>query len=249
MSAKYTFLAWDTPIENASLKLALLQLANNANDNGFSFYSISKMAISCGMSEKTFQRKIQEMEKRGILIVERRANRPSLYNLIGDEMGVTLCSLENSEATESLSMATESRLVSDRESPVPNSLPKTTPESIIYNEIENEFNYFWSNGLNNGSKKKALESFTKIVKKSKKCPKEFSKELVDDCVARKNASQFGFDNLHATSYLNQERWTDEIKINQPTQARYANQPSQAIDMDDDSFMDVENFADKFGVNS
>ena len=26
MSAKYTFLAWDTPIENAPLKLALLQL-------------------------------------------------------------------------------------------------------------------------------------------------------------------------------------------------------------------------------
>lgn len=37
--------------------------------------------------------------------------------------------------------------------------------------------------------------------------------------------------------------------NQPVQPRYATQQSQAIDMDDDSFMDVENFADKFGVNS
>jgi len=34
-----------------------------------------------------------------------------------------------------------------------------------------------------------------------------------------------------------------------TQARYANQPSQAIDMDDTSFMEVESFADKFGVKS
>ncbi len=58
MSAKYTFLAWDTPIENAPLKLALLQLANNADDAGFSYYSISKMAESCGMSERTFMRKI-----------------------------------------------------------------------------------------------------------------------------------------------------------------------------------------------
>ena len=127
MSAKYTFLAWDTPIENAPLKLALLQLANNADDDGFSFYSISKMAISCGMSEKTFQRKIAEMEKMEILTVERRSNRPSLYTLSGDEMGVSLCRLQNSEGTESRQGGTESRLVSDRESPVLNSYPNTPP--------------------------------------------------------------------------------------------------------------------------
>ena len=130
MSAKFTFLAWDTPIENAPLKLALLQLANNADDDGFSYYSISKMAASCGMSEKTFQRKIADMEKMGILTVGRRANRTSLYTLVGDEMGVTLCRLQNTEATESLGTATESRLVSDRESHDLNNTPDTTPESI-----------------------------------------------------------------------------------------------------------------------
>ena len=81
MSAKYTFLAWDTPIENAPLKLALLQLANNADDDGFSYYSISKMAIACGMSQRTFMRKISELESMNILTVERRSNRPSLYTL------------------------------------------------------------------------------------------------------------------------------------------------------------------------
>ena len=127
MSAKYTFLAWETPIVNAPLKLALLQLANNANDAGFSYYSISKMAVSCGMSEKTFQRKIAEMEKMGVLTVERRSNRPSLYTLSGDEMGVSLCRLQTPEATESLSTATESRLLGDRESPVLNNTPNKYP--------------------------------------------------------------------------------------------------------------------------
>ena len=42
MSAKYTFLAWDTPVNDSSTKLALLQLANNADDNGF-----SKVAMMC----------------------------------------------------------------------------------------------------------------------------------------------------------------------------------------------------------
>ena len=86
MSAKYTFLAWDTPIENAPLKLALLQLANNADDDGFSYYSISKMANSCGMSDRTFMRKIADLEKLKVLSVERRGNRPSLYTLVGDEV-------------------------------------------------------------------------------------------------------------------------------------------------------------------
>jgi len=134
--------------------------------------------------------------------------------------------------------------VGDNLSLVPNNTPNTTPESIINKEIESEFNYFWANGLNNGSKKKAFETFTKIVKKSKKCPKEFSGELVLDCIARKKANQFGFDNLHTTTYLNQERWTDEIKVNQPVQPRYANQ-QPVIDNNDTSWIQQVNNEELF----
>lgn len=168
MSAKYTFLAWDTPIDNAPLKLALLQLANNADDNGFSFYSISKMALACGMSEKTFQRKIKEMENMGILTVERRANRPSLYSLVGDEMGVTLCRLQESEATESLGEGSESRptptespLVSDRESLVPNSTPKTLPNKTPNNdEFLTKITEYWNDLMTTQPKVDLLDGTT-----------------------------------------------------------------------------------------
>lgn len=140
MSAKYTFLAWDTPIDNAPLKLALLQLANNADDDGFSYYSISKMAIACGMSERTFMRKISELEKMKVLTVERRANRPSLYTLIGDEMGVSLCHLQSAEVTESHTEVTESHLVGDRESHDLNNTPNTIPESNIYCPVSDVIN-------------------------------------------------------------------------------------------------------------
>ena len=187
MSAKYTFLAWDTPIDSAPLKLALLQLANNADDNGFSFYSISKMALACGMSERTFQRKIVEMEEKGILTVERRSNRPSLYNLIGDEMGVTLCHLQNSGVTESRlgvtdchGGVTESDCGGDRESLVPNSTPNTSPKSnpntlsstndctIIfnaYNNIIDELKPNWKKCTSVISTRKSLiKSALKLVK-------------------------------------------------------------------------------------
>ena len=131
MSAKYTFLAWDTPVKNAPLKLTLLQLANNADDDGFSYYSISKMALACGMSDRTFMRKIAELEELSILSVTRRSNRPSLYTLIGDEMGVTLCHLQKTEVTERHGEVTESQLVGDRLSHDLNSTPDTTPESIV----------------------------------------------------------------------------------------------------------------------
>ncbi len=130
MSAKYTFLAWDTPVKNSGVKVALLQLANNADDDGFSYYSISKMAKACGMSDRNFMRQIAELEKIGVLTVERRANRPSLYTLVGDEMGVTLCHLQSSEVTECHAEVTECHLVGDKLSHDLNSTPNTTPVNI-----------------------------------------------------------------------------------------------------------------------
>lgn len=129
MSAKYTFLAWDTPVKEASTKLVMLQLANNSNDNGFSYYSIAKMAKSCGMSERNFMRKIQKLEELGFLNVERRANRSSLYTLIGENMGVTDCHLQKSEVTGCHAEVTDCHAQGDRLSHDPNSVPKTYPKS------------------------------------------------------------------------------------------------------------------------
>ena len=56
MSAKWTFWAWEVDIKTAPKKLALLQLANNADDDGKSWYAIAKMANACGVAERTFQR-------------------------------------------------------------------------------------------------------------------------------------------------------------------------------------------------
>lgn len=89
MSAKWTFWAWEQKIKTAPKKLALLQLANNSNDDGKSWYSIEKMADACGVSDRTFQRQIKDLENDGLLHVERRNNRPSIYEL-KDKVEITL---------------------------------------------------------------------------------------------------------------------------------------------------------------
>ena len=166
MSAKFTFLAWDTKMVNAPLKLALLQLANNADDDGFSYYSISKMAIACGMSERTFMRKIADLEDIGVLKVERRSNRPSLYTLIGDEMGVTLCHLKGLGVTESHSEVTESHLVGDRESHDPNSTPNIDPKSIKLPRINyEEVSIYYNKMMTHKPIKKMTDKRKALVKK------------------------------------------------------------------------------------
>ena len=86
MSAKWTFWAWEVDIKTAPKKLALLQLANNADDDGKSWYAIAKMAKACGVAERTFQRQIQSLENDNLLKVDRRSNRSSVYHLQGSEL-------------------------------------------------------------------------------------------------------------------------------------------------------------------
>ena len=216
MSAKYTFLAWSTPLDNPPLKLALLQLANNSNDDGFSYYSISKMANSCGMSERTFMRKIAELEKLGMLIVERRTNRTSLYSLVGDEMGVNIDGINTDkgflEVTESHQGVTESHLVPDSLSHDPKRDPKTYPNKkhIERNDsLEDGFSIFYSAGLVKKSKAQAFRKFKALVKQMDADPIEFGTLLSVDVQTRIAKQQFGIDKLHPSTYLNNQRWTDE----------------------------------------
>lgn len=72
------------------------------------------------------------------------------------------------------------------------------------------FELFWKSSLKNGSKKKALELFNAYCKRTKTDAMALALILVNDTAARKKAQQFGFDKLHVTTYLSQERWTDQV---------------------------------------
>lgn len=72
------------------------------------------------------------------------------------------------------------------------------------------FELFWKASNKNGSKKKAGGIFASICKRDKRDPMEFAALLINDTNARKKANQFGFDKLHGTTYLTQERWNDQM---------------------------------------
>ena len=81
------------------------------------------------------------------------------------------------------------------------------------NQFEEMFNRFWSAGLRKVNKKKAKNVFTGIIKKQKTESRwDFTDFLYEDIQKRISNKQFGFSGLHPTSYLNGERWDDELIV-------------------------------------
>lgn len=72
------------------------------------------------------------------------------------------------------------------------------------------FEIFWKAGLPKVKKQAAIKAFIAKLKSSGMSAKEFATMLATDINKRLTAKQFGFDQLHPTTYLNGSRWEDEI---------------------------------------
>ncbi len=90
----------------------------------------------------------------------------------------------------------------------------TKQEPVIKDMCEEAFSIFYSAGLVKKSKVKALSLFKSLVKQMNCDPMEFAELLKSDVQYRINNNQFGIDKLHPSTYLNQQRWTDEHEATQ-----------------------------------
>ncbi|MDC9623961.1 replication protein [Xenorhabdus sp. XENO-7] len=101
---------------------------------------------------------------------------------------------------------------------------KPSPEPAKQDQIQSAFEtIFWLAGMRKVGKPKALSSFKSQFKEWRKetggTPEQFAEFLAADIRLRLQAKIFGFENLHPTTYLNGQRWTDEKPVtNTPTQS-------------------------------
>lgn len=152
MSAKWTFWAWKQEVKKLSNKLALLQLADNSDDDGYSFYSIIKMADNCNMSERTFKRSLQELQDQKFVQIVPQMGTSNDYILndrsCGDEFAIIFTPEElkkrrwgklNGRSYDKLTRGEcqiDMRGVSECHeggvslSPIPNNTPNNTPKTI-----------------------------------------------------------------------------------------------------------------------
>lgn len=75
--------------------------------------------------------------------------------------------------------------------------------------LDEGFDIFYSAGLVKKSKAQAYKKFKSLAKQMKADPIEFGRLLAADVQARIAKQQFGIDKLHPSTYLNNQRWTDE----------------------------------------
>jgi len=78
-------------------------------------------------------------------------------------------------------------------------------------EIDRLFDKFWLSGMVKRDKKNTKKVFTRLLKALKnESPEEFTNKLCADIQARLAANQQGFSGLYPSTYLNGNRWEDEI---------------------------------------
>lgn len=82
-------------------------------------------------------------------------------------------------------------------------------DESVRSDLEFLFDRFWQAGLRKDGKKPAKEKFIRLLT-SKPNPEEFTDRLIDDIKLRLEAGVPGFDKLHPKTYLNQQRWEDEL---------------------------------------
>lgn len=72
-------LVWATPMQNHTEKLVALAIADNANDNGVCWPSVTTIARKCDLSEQGVLNRIKSLQKTGWLKVEHKPGCSNTY--------------------------------------------------------------------------------------------------------------------------------------------------------------------------
>lgn len=229
MSIKLMSQVWDLEMESATQKLILLKLADNANDSGECFPSMKTIAKHCGCSRTTVARHIKSFKEQGLLSTSHRYRDDGGYSSNNYQLHLpaTPCNkmTHGGHVSESdrgcVTGDTGGVSESDRGSVTelqqepsvkPSKESSKEPSNIIV-QTASCFDRVWMQYPTKVNKKKSRQLFESYIKKHKLNPVEFTEMLLMDIAKRCESEQFGFDKLHFTTYINQERWNDEYTVN------------------------------------
>lgn len=200
-------------VGNPLRKLVLIKLADNANDQGECWPSYQYIADQCEISKRSVINHIDALIKSGLLRKEVRKGgaKGNVSNIYVIHFG---------SAGDSLGVVQEIHPPSAGDAPPPSAgdAPRTSHSLEPVKEPKDLcvlFEKFWGSYPKKTNKQGALKSFNAAIKKQTLTPSEFTEMLISDVAERIKRNQFGFDRLHATTYLNNERWNDEHENNQP----------------------------------
>ncbi|MGM0614755.1 MAG: YdaU family protein [Pseudomonadota bacterium] len=102
-----------------------------------------------------------------------------------------------------------------------------TPNTSSSDDVNAAFEQFWIAGMRKVGKKAARKAFAAALKRERMAPDDFAAMLQADVFKRIQAGQMGFESMHPTTYLNGERWNDEISTGSFARERLS--PSEQVE--------------------
>ncbi|WP_392559763.1 hypothetical protein [Orbus mooreae] len=178
-----------------------------------------------GLTHNEQRTAIKKLVDKGVLIVtEKRLEHKTFYKICNEKVNEIFAKFATSTNQQPRSEESYHPEVDNVEfgvttksSSLDQEITTKTTGNIntpIQNNINSAFEVFWSAGLPKINKSKAIKSFESAfkvwIKNNDGSEMSFAEMLFSDIQLRIVNNQFGFNKLHPTSYLNNQRWEDEI---------------------------------------
>jgi DNA-binding transcriptional MocR family regulator len=234
MSIELMIKAMKTKVGNPLRKLVLVKLADNASDQGECWPSYQHIADQCEIDRSTVRKHIKHLADQGLLRIENRegpkGNSSNLYFLTLGGVGQNSTPV-GPESTgvgpqPTGGVGPESTRTSHSSEPVKE--PKTLCTSEV--ELAQAFEAFWKLYPNKKSKKDARKAWDKL-KPSAELRLTLMTALGCHRLSRDWTKDDGQYVPMASTWLNGERWTDELVPASAAKASaFNNLPNHTPDM-------------------
>ena len=236
MSLRMMTEAFRIRVGNPARKLVLLKLADNANDEGECWPSYGHIARECEIGRSTVKAHIKALEQAGFLRIEHRRkgtqNQSNVYYLTiekgqpiervpptrkkpaavheaaNDESLLTSEPSAPSSTLVASHGAARQALPLDFDDDAPAPAVAMDAEAVNVAAIAQGFAVFYNAGLPKKSRQRAESAFKRQAKKHGD-PVAFGKMVAENIKGRLGTGELGFDSMHPSTYLNQQRWLDE----------------------------------------
>lgn len=213
MSMDLMVKAMKTKVGNPLRKLVLVKLADNASDQGECWPSYQHIADQCEIDRSTVRKHIKQLEAQGLLRIENRegpkGNSTNLYflNLWAVGQKSTLVGPESTGigTQPTGGVGPESTRTSHSSEPVKE--PKTLCTSGV--ELAEAFEVFWKLYPNKKAKANARKAWDKL-KPSTELRQTLMSALGSHRLSRDWTKDDGQYVPMASTWLNGERWHDEL---------------------------------------
>lgn len=214
--------ALEIETNNAARKLVLIKLADNANDSGVCWPSLSTIARVCSISRRSVINHINALEEAGLLKVTHRkgekGNATNMYQLcLGGENSAPATNSEKPVHGANNSLGGETVALPPSETVAPRTSQSSEPviepnKNTKAQMLESRFESFYSKYPIKKSKARALKVFTKLNPDDLLLQK-IIRALRSQIENRNNALAAGVwvpDWKHPSTWLNDQCWEDSL---------------------------------------